>query len=71
MIKFDGAQITIARQVKGLSQLDLAKLIGAQQHQVSQWEAEKIYPGVNYLAAICNALGASPRFFFVPMEVVE
>jgi transcriptional regulator with XRE-family HTH domain len=63
--KFVPGRIKIAREVNDVSQVELARRIGVQQQQISQWENGEIAPGQDSLTKICNALGTPPKFFFV------
>jgi transcriptional regulator with XRE-family HTH domain len=68
--RFDCNRIAMARGVKDVSQLELSKLTGIAQQQISQWETGEIKPGMESLMKICNALGSVPRFFFVQSGTV-
>lgn len=63
--KFDGQRIVLARDAKGMTQAELARLIGATQKQLSEWETGAVKPGQDSLVKIINALDTHPKFFFV------
>jgi transcriptional regulator with XRE-family HTH domain len=63
--KFEGSKILVARDVNDVTQTELAKMTGASQQQIAQWEAGEVVPGQDSLTKICNALKVPPRFFFV------
>jgi len=63
--QFVGSRITLAREANNLTQIELAKIIGATQQQLSMWESGEIKPGQDSLMKICNAIKTPPRFFFV------
>ena len=46
-----------ARQAKGITQKQLADLVGASQPLVSSWEASKVTPGIDDLVQIETILG--------------
>jgi len=63
--QFEGSRIALAREANNLTQIELAKIIGATQQQLSMWESGEIKPGQDSLVKICNAMRTPPRFFFV------
>ena len=62
-----GEMIRSCRQGRGLSQRQLAGLLGVHKNIVTHWEAGRSRPDLNILPALCGALGMSlPAFFGVP-----
>lgn len=61
---FDVDRLKLAREMKDLTQAQLAERIGVQSQQVSAWELGKVLPGQDSLTKICNALQCPPKFFF-------
>lgn len=45
-----------ARQIKNVSQMQLASLVGASQPLVSSWECGKVTPGIDDLVSVETAL---------------
>ncbi|HWT74551.1 MAG TPA: helix-turn-helix transcriptional regulator [Mobilitalea sp.] len=54
-----GAKIKAARLEKGLTQQDLAKIVGVTPESISYYEAGKKFPGFDRLKTICRVLGLS------------
>ena len=60
-LKFEiGRKITQYRKEQGLSQKEFAKLIGASNSRVSNWEQGRNGPDADILAEICRVLKVSP-----------
>lgn len=55
-----GSRIRKYRDLRGLSQKQLAEMIGVSNSRVSNWEQGINRPDANILAAICNVLDVSP-----------
>lgn len=55
-----GSRIRKYREMRGLSQKQLAAMIGVSNSRVSNWEQGINRPDANILAAICNVLDVSP-----------
>jgi len=55
-----GSRIRYYREAKGLTQKQLADLIGVTNSRVSNWEQCVNRPDVDLLASICKALDVSP-----------
>ena len=55
-----GARICKYREMRGLSQKELADLIGVSNSRVSNWEQGINRPDVDILSEICIALNVSP-----------
>ena len=55
-----GARIRKYREDRGLSQKDLASLIGVSNSRVSNWEQGINRPDADIIADICRALNVSP-----------
>jgi transcriptional regulator with XRE-family HTH domain len=63
---FDPAALRAARRSRGLTQADLANLVGVQRTYAVQWERPSDHPGATpptpqTLAALAEALGVHPR----------
>jgi len=58
-----GEQIRIYRERNGLSQKELAALIGISPNRLSNWERGVNKPDINFLIKICQALNVSPSEF--------
>lgn len=63
-----GGRIKLARETVGLTQAELAELIGTTQSGVASMEAGLYRPSTDYLATIQTATGFGPAFF-QPSEV--
>ena len=60
-MKFEiGRRISQYRKEQGLSQKEFAKLIGASNSRVSNWEQGRNGPDADILADICRVLKVSP-----------
>lgn len=55
-----GSRIRKYREERGLSQKQLAELIGVKNSRVSNWEQGLNRPDADILAALCRALQVSP-----------
>lgn len=62
--KFDGQRIKTARQVRKMTQAQLAAALGVASQQLSAWETGRSMPGQDSLSRICEALDCPPKFFF-------
>lgn len=56
-------RIKLARMINGLSQSELAKMVGVTPGAVSQWEMGRTFPSVRKLKKLSNVLG-------VPIEEI-
>lgn len=54
-----GSFIAAKRKEKGMTQKDLAELLGVTDRAVSKWERAKSFPDVQILKPLCEALGVS------------
>lgn len=59
---FNGKRMLEARERKGLTQTDLAKLIGGKQTQVATYETGDRYPNTDTLGKIAQALQVSADY---------
>lgn len=64
-----GLNILIARTVMGLTQRELASLIGSTQAAISDYENNKRCPHTNRLVKIAKVLSVRPGFFFEPIAL--
>ena len=55
-----GSRIRKYREERGLSQKQLAEMIGVKNNRVSNWEQGLNRPDADILAALCRALQVSP-----------
>lgn len=62
---FDCGRIKLAREARGITQLQLAQDIGIYVQRVSDWECGNSKPSQDSLGKICNALQTPPQFFYV------
>lgn len=60
---FDGARLTLARQLSGLKKVQLAQLVGMTPASVAAWENGQKKPNSSTIARLCMALQVEPRFF--------
>ena len=63
-----GTKIKELRLEKGLSQMQLAKLIGVSQKAVDYWERSVNEPKASYIIALVRALDVSFDDFFENVE---
>lgn len=66
--KFDNERIKTARELKDITQEELAIRAGVAVQQVSQWERGEVKPGQESLLKLCGALECPPKFFFVESD---
>ena len=59
-----GEVIRANRIKKGLSQPDLAGILGTSKNYVSNWEVGRTRPDMNMVPALCRAIGISIAEFF-------
>ena len=59
-----GSRIRDARKNRGLTQLQLAELIGAKNTAISNWEKDINKPDVDTIELLCTALDVHPVYFF-------
>lgn len=52
-------QVVKARKIKGLTQSELANIIGVSQQEISRFEREKHMPNISYFIKIVEAVGLS------------
>lgn len=64
-----GERIKQAREFKGLTQTQLANLIGVKQAAISQLERNEFMPSSEVLEAIAEHTGFLPPFFEVPPDI--
>ena len=63
-----GAKIKELRSEKGLSQMQLGKLIGVSQKAVDYWERSVNEPKASYIIALVKVFGVSFDEFFENVE---
>ena len=54
-----GQRLSVKRKQKGLSQEDLASLIGTRKNMISRYERDEISPSIDVAAKLANSLDAS------------
>lgn len=57
-------RIKLLRVARGMSQEELAKMIGVTQGAVSQWEKGLTHPGFKVIPKLANALGVTSDELF-------
>ncbi len=65
MLRFECRKIASVRREKGLTQAQLADIMGRYRQQVDQWERGGRTPSAENLALIATALGVGVENFFV------
>ena len=55
-----------ARKEKGISQSDLAKLIGTDQSRISRLEKGSLNPSLEFLKRVAEGLGQELHISFIP-----
>ncbi|TFE30806.1 helix-turn-helix transcriptional regulator [Cohnella luojiensis] len=53
-----------ARKAKGLTQLELAQLVGVTLEHIKSLEYGRVNPSTQLMFKICNALGSTPQNLF-------
>lgn len=59
-----GKRIQERRQLLGLTQQQLADLLGVRQATISKWERGDRRPSHHYIPRVAKALGTSPEILF-------
>ena len=60
-----GQKIKALRKTRGLTQVQLADLLGLERASISNYETGRRYPSIPQLESICKVLGASLEYFGV------
>lgn len=60
----NGEKIKKAREQKGITQKQLAELIGAKHNSISNWEKDQNKPDIAYIEFLSSALDVDPGYFF-------
>ena len=55
----------IKRKEKGISQEELAEIIGYSKNHISNIERGKYVPTTAFIFEICNALGETPNYYLI------
>lgn len=55
-------RIRILRQARGLSQVELARILGVTKQSVSNWENDNIQPSIDMLKRIAQTFGVSADY---------
>ena len=55
-------RIRILRQARGLSQVELARILGVTKQSVSNWENDNIQPSIEMLKKIAQTFGVSADY---------
>ena len=63
-------KIKIARQEKGLTQIQLAEIVGTKKQSVNNWEHGRGIPGYDKLKELSKALGLPMEELFEPAQPV-
>lgn len=61
-------RVLLARKTKGLSQEDLAELVGVSRQAVSKWETGEAMPDMEKLIALCHALELDMEYLALGKE---
>ena len=59
-----GSNLKKARAAKGLTQKELAEMIGARHNSVSNWENDQNKPDPDTIEILCGALEITPNYLF-------
>lgn len=59
-----GSNLKNARIAKGLTQKELADMIGAKHNSISNWENDQNKPDPDLIELICGVLGITPNYLF-------
>lgn len=54
-----GEELKYQREIRGLSQSELARATGLKQQMISHWEANKSAPSIDVVVALANFYGIS------------
>ena len=65
MLKFEKSRIKQLRENLGLTQLELARMLGYSRQNVKHWEDGECKPGVDKIAHICDTCDVETSYFFV------
>ena len=62
VIKMLSAHIRQLRSLRGMTQTDLARILGVSKQSVSNWENDNIQPSVEMLVKICRCFSVSADY---------
>lgn len=57
-----GEKIKMARKAKGLTQMELGRIINAKHNSISDWENDKSKPDIDSIQALINVLDLEPNY---------
>lgn len=63
--QFSSERLKMAREGKGLTEHQLAFLIGVTVQQLQQWESGAFKPSQKSFCRFCDVTGCVPTYFFV------
>ena len=66
--KFLGAQVRVYRDIRGISQVELAERMGVSKETIGKMERGTTAPSFKTLDSLCRELGISPRNLFPPSK---
>lgn len=66
--EFEKSTIKDLRALKGMTQLEFARLVGTSRQMLAMWENGDCKPGMDSLLKISNACGVSVSHFFNETE---
>ena len=69
MLEFERSTIKDLRLLKGMTQLQFARLVGTSRQMLDKWEQGDCKPGIDSLLKISNACEVTPEHFFVENDV--
>jgi transcriptional regulator with XRE-family HTH domain len=71
MFQFDGSELKRRRQAEGLTQAQLARLVGRSHASITHYEIGHSVPPTTALLRICSALEIDPGCLFSQVEDAE
>lgn len=63
--------IRVRRRAKGLTQAELAKLVGCSRFSVVRWESGEITPAADFIPPLAKALGVDATKLSLEMETFD
>lgn len=69
--KFDKTKLATVREVKSLTQEEVADLIAVSRQSYNTWEVGVTQPSVQSIEKLCDKLDIKPMVLFTEMEIEE
>ncbi|MEB9437420.1 helix-turn-helix transcriptional regulator [Bacillus cereus] len=71
MSKFNGQKLTEIRHLFGMTQYDVAELIGVNIHKFIEIEQSRITPEFNQVQILCKRFYVKPKYFYSKSDLPD